>query len=160
MILAAALLAQAAVQVPVAEAPRDAANPLTRPADPARLSLVIADAARQDDPRHLCPDQSCGALYRGRFEAANVVAGLPLPASFTARIEMGSPYSSRYRLALVVEQREGAEPLVRATRGFNVRTGDACFANGELANIAWRPIGDGIAWKDGVLCVAEAAATP
>ncbi len=154
MILAAALLAQAVMQVPVESAPRDAANPLTLPADPARLSLVVATAVRQDDPQHLCPDRSCSALYRGQFKAAKVVAGLPLPTSFIARLEMGSPYASRYRLALVVEQREGAEPLVRATRGFNVRTGEACFADGELAGIAWRPTAEGIAWKAGVLCVS------
>jgi hypothetical protein len=154
-VLAALLLAQATVQVPVEVAPRDAANPLSRPAEISKLTLLIADAVKQDDPQPLCPDRQCTSLFRGEFAAAKTVAGPPMPESFTARLEMGSPFEAPYRLVLVVEQRDGAEPLVRAMRGFHYRTALACFESGELRGIEWQPQGQGISYRGQVLCVKE-----
>jgi hypothetical protein len=154
-LIAAALLAQVVVQVPVMKAPRDAGNPLSVPAEAERLTLVIAETVTQIDPIALCPDGNCTSLFQGTFKQAVVVAGLPLAETFTARIEMGSPFDQSYRAVFVVEQRDGKEALVRAMRGFHYQTQLACFDAGELRGIDWKPEGPNISYRGNVLCVKE-----
>jgi len=144
----------AAVEV-MAPAVSPVQSPLSVPADPAQLSLVIVDTVSETDPHPLCPQANCTSLFLGAYRNAAVKAGLPLAREFTARVEMGSPFITPYRMVLVVERREGAEPLVRAIRGFNNRTHEACFENGEMDGIDWQPQGEGISYKGKVLCVVE-----
>ena len=63
------LLAQS-VAVPAASDHRG--QPAPPPGAP--LTLVVADAVEQTDPRPLCEDPACTALYLGRFEHGRVLA--------------------------------------------------------------------------------------
>ena len=143
------IVAQALVNQPVtARAAEVSAAP-----DPERLSLVVAQSVSETDPQPLCDRPDCTSLFLGRYADATVLAGLPLPAAFAARVEMGSPWNMSYRLVLIVEQREGREPLVRAMTGFNRRTGEACFETPIAALSGWRPQGPGIFERYGAICV-------
>jgi hypothetical protein len=150
------LLAQLVVSVPAA-APAEAG---AVPADPDRLSLVVADTVSETDPQKLCERPDCTSLFLGRYKNGVVRAGQSLPAEFAARIEMGSPFNMPYRLALIVEQREGREPLVRAVTGFNQRTGEGCFDPRETEVLKWEPSGPGITRRRNVICVSEQPASP
>lgn len=150
MILLAALLLQD-MQV-LAHGPIAPAGP---PPVAANLSLVIADTVEQVDPQPLCAQANCTSLFLGTFRHGHVLAGQAMPAMFAARLEMGSPFLSRYRLALIVEQRPDAEPLVRAQAGFNVRTGVACFEPADVRSLGWTPSGAGISVKGDLICVKE-----
>lgn len=130
-------------------------SPLRIAPDPTQLSLVIADTGTQSDPQPLCPAEECTALFLGDFSAARTIAGVPMARQFQARLEMGSPFNQSYRLVMVIEHRGTAEPLVRATRGFDARTGLACFADGEMRGIDWHPQADDIRYQGNSLCVAE-----
>ncbi len=147
----ALFFAQAVVNLP-AYPPADA---LAAPTDPARLSIVVADTVSETDPQPLCDRADCTALFLGRYKHATVLAGPSLPGEFTARVEMGSPWITPYRLALLVEQREGREPLVRALAGFNESTNEACFDAGETNRLAWAPVGPRIVRKGGAICVQD-----
>ena len=125
------------------------------PAPGAPLTLVVADAIEQTDPRPLCADPTCTSMYLGRFENGRVLAGAALPSAFTARLEMGSPFISRYRLALIVEQRPGGESVVHAVAGFNTRTRLACFERADMDRLGWIPTGAGITANRGTICVGE-----
>lgn len=48
-----------------------------------------------------------------------------------------------YRLAMIVEQREGQEPLVRALAGFGDRSHEACFELRDTENLNWPITGQG-----------------
>jgi hypothetical protein len=145
------VLAQAAIIVPAASP----ARPFAAPADPDRLSLVIVQTVSETDPRPLCDLPNCTSLFLGRYRDAHTLAGPSLAAEFSARIEMGSPWIRPYRLALIVEQRDGDEPLVRATAGFNLSTGEGCFEAGETAALHWRPMGPGVTLKGEAICVVD-----
>lgn len=125
------------------------------PAVPERLSLVVATTVSETDPQPLCDRPNCTSLFLGRYGQAVTLAGPAVEAEFTARVEMGSPWIRPYRLALVVEQRPGAEPLVRAMTGFSLRTGQACFGADELTPLGWTPEGADIARTDGAVCVTD-----
>lgn len=144
------LLALQALSVPARSPPGTAPAPV-----PERLSLVIATAVSETDPRPLCDDPTCTSLFLGRYGAAETLAGPVTPTEFTARVEMGSPWNQRYRLALIVEQRPGQEPLVRAMTGFNSRTGQACFEAAAVRDLNWSPEGTRISRDGGGLCVSE-----
>lgn len=144
------ILAQA-VSVPAHFPPADIAPP----ADPARLSLVVAQTVSETDPQRLCEREDCGALFLGRYKEARVLAGPALEPEFTARVKMGSPWNMSYRLAMIVERREGREPLVRALAGFNDRTGEACFDSRDTDPLGWRPEGPGISARGRAICVSE-----
>jgi hypothetical protein len=150
--LSGALLAQAVMNVP-AHSP--AAAPGV-PADPARLSLVIADTVSETDPQPLCDRPDCTAMFLGRYRNATILAGPPLAAAFAARVEMGSPWNRPTRLAMIVEQRDGREMLVRAMAGFNLRTGEACFEAHDTDGLGWHPEGPGIVTRRDAICVREA----
>lgn len=147
-------LAQATVHVPTAPA-ADAPSPLDRPAEPAALSLVVAGSVAQADPQPLCAEQGCLSMFRTTWKNAQTIAGEPVREAFAARMEMGSPFISPYRLVLVVERRVGEDWLVRAARGFNTRTGEACFEDGEWDAVgpSWRPEGAAITWRRTYPCV-------
>ena len=126
------------------------------PAPGAPLTLVVADAIEQTDPRPLCADPTCTSMYLGRFENGRVLAGAALPSAFTARLEMGSPFISRYRLVLLVEQRPDGESVVHDVAGFNTRTGVACFERLDTSRLGWTPEGAGITTTPrGTVCVTE-----
>lgn len=137
-----------------------AEGPLSVPADPARLSLVEADSVAQTDPQELCGDPLCTSLFLTSWKNAATLAGTPFAQQFTARMEMGSPFNMPYRLVLVIEHRPGMEPLVRAVRGFNDRTNQACFQSGQLDGIDWHPEGERISYQGKVLCVSGADGQP
>ncbi|MFN3726772.1 MAG: hypothetical protein ACK4SZ_10760 [Allosphingosinicella sp.] len=143
------LLAQS-VAVPAVSPPR--AHPAVAPDS---LTLVVADAIEQTDPQPLCAAPDCTSMFLGRFDNARVLAGAGLPQAFTARLEMGSPYISRYRLALIVEQRPGNEAIVHDVAGFNSRTGIACFDHMDTGRLGWTPTGAGITTERGIICVTE-----
>ena len=145
------LLIAQSVMVPAASPPE---SRLSAPATDA-LTLVIADAIEQTDPRPLCGEPNCTFMFLGRFDNARVLAGPELSRSFSARLEMGSPFTSRYRLALIVERRPGGEAVVRAARGFNGRTRSACFEPADIDRLGWAPSGPGITMERGALCVTE-----
>jgi hypothetical protein len=151
--MATAFVAQAVMSVP-AHSPAVA---LSSPADPERLSLVIADTVSETDPRRLCDQPNCTSLFLGRYRDALVLAGLPLRADFTARVEMGSPFDRPYRMVMIVEQRPGQQPLVRAMRGFNQRTGEACFDAQDIDRLNWHPQGERIVTRGNVICVQASA---
>lgn len=144
------LLAQAISNAPVAS---PAAEPFPPP-DLSRLSLVVADTVSETDPKPLCSRPDCTSLFLGRYRDATVLSGLPLPADFTARVEMGPPWNMSYRIVLIVEHRDGDEPLVRAMGGYNARTGEACLELPRGSLREWRPEGRGISTRPAELCVA------
>lgn len=144
------LVAQAVVSVPAP--PRRELEP---PADPGRLSLVVADTVSETDPRPLCATRRCNSLYLARYADAVVLAGPAVERAFAARVEMGSPWNMRYRLALIVEHRDGQEPLVRAMAGFGDRSREACFEWRDTRNLGWQPSGPRIVRRDDVICVTQ-----
>lgn len=150
------LLAQAVVQMPIVSP----VEPVFPPADPAKLSLVLVQTVSETDPQPLCPQPNCSSMFLGRYKDAVTLAGPALPSEFTARIEMGSPWNMPYRLALIVEQRDGQEPLVRAETGFNVRTGEGCFEGRQTEPLNWRPVGEGFHWQHRALCLTDPAFKP
>lgn len=122
---------------------------------PDQLSLVVATTVSETDPQPLCDRPNCTSLFLGRYREAVTLAGPITPMDFVARVEMGSPWIRPYRLALIVEQRPGKEPLVRAMTGFSQRSGKACFQAGQLSGLRWSPEGPGISREAGALCVSE-----
>jgi hypothetical protein len=146
----AALLAQAVVSVPAP--PR---RELDAPVDPARLSLVVADTVSETDPQPLCANGECNSLYLARYREAVLLAGPPVEPEFTARAEMGSPWNMHYRLAIIVEHRDGQQPLVRAMAGFGDRSHEACFDLRDTRNLGWQVMGPRIVQHGEVLCITE-----
>jgi hypothetical protein len=144
------LLAAQLVAVPVA---RGGALPPV--GDPGRLSLVIADTVSETDPRALCPDRSCASLFLGKFANTEVLAGPHIASTFSARVRMGSPYNMSYRLAMIVEQREGQEPLIRDQAGFGDRSHEACFEHEDASSLGWRPVGERIVSRRNTICVKQ-----
>lgn len=147
------LLTQAILNVP-AYSPPDGLPPV---ADPGRLSLVVATTVSETDPQPLCDRPNCTSLFLGRYKDARTLAGPAVEPEFAARVEMGSPWNQSYRLMLVVEDRPGQEPLVRALTGFSRQTGQACFEPGEMERLGWSPQGPEITATDGKVCSSEAA---
>jgi len=150
------LLAQTLVQMPIVSP----VEPVFPPADPAKLSLVIVQTVSETDPIPLCAQPNCTSMFLGRYKDAVTLAGPALPAEFSARIAMGSPWDRPYRLALIVEQRDGQEPLVRAETGFNVRTGEGCFEAKDTDPLNWRPTGERVHWQRQALCLTDPAFRP
>ena len=147
------ILAQAVVSIPASPP----AEPLPAPGGADRLSLVIADTVSETDPQRLCDQPDCTSLYLGSYRNAVVLAGLPVGQEFEARIEMGSPWLRPYRLAMIVEHRDGREPLVRAVTGFHERTGEGCFETRDTDALEWAPEGPGITVRRRVICVTNQA---
>jgi hypothetical protein len=145
------LLTQAVVERPAYMPPRAAADA----PDPATLSLVFADTVDQTDPKPLCERPDCTAMYLARFKAAHTLAGPELPARFSARLEMGSPFISPYRLLLLVERRAGGEAVIRATAGVNYRTGLACLPRADTDRLGWVPVGAAVTIRNGEICAKE-----
>lgn len=144
------LLAQAVMSVPAA--PR---RELAPPTDLARLSIVVADTAGETDPKPLCRRSDCLSMFLGSYVNAVVLAGPPIGPRFKARVEMGSPFIQRYRLALIVEQRPGQEPLVRSMAGFGDSSHEACFDWRDTEGWKWEVAGPRIVKRGAVICVAE-----
>jgi hypothetical protein len=117
--------------------------------------LVVADTVSETDPQPLCGTGHCNSLYLGRYANAVILAGPPVEREFTARVEMGSPWNMRYRLALIVEHRDGGEPLVRAMAGFSDRTHEACFDGRDTRTLGWQISGPRIVRRREVICVTE-----
>lgn len=144
------LLAQALATSPAV--PRRALDP---PADHSRLSIVVADTSSQTDPQPLCDQPECNSLYLGRYENAVVLAGPPVGPEFSARVEMGSPFNMRYRIAMIVEHRDGREPLIRAMAGFGDRSREACFDWRDTEPLGWQVSGPRLTMHRKVICVSE-----
>ena len=123
--------------------------------DPASLSLVIANTVSETDPMPLCSDEACPSLFLGKFRNTEVLAGPPLPSNFSGRVRMGSSYNMSYRLAMIVEHRDGQEPLVRDQAGFGDRSHEACFEHEDAKSLGWRPAGERITLKRDIICVKE-----
>lgn len=152
----ALLLTQAVVNVPAYSPPRA----LPPAADAGRLSLVVATTVSETDPHPLCDRPNCTSLFLGRYRDARTLMGPAVDPEFGARVEMGSPWNTSYRLALIVEDRPGQERLVRAVAGFNQRTGQACFDDQETGPLNWTPEGPGVSSANGRVCVTESAGPP
>jgi hypothetical protein len=123
-----------------------------------RLSLVIAETSRQDDPKPApCgPNGACGDfLYRAEFHDARVIAGADLPKRFDARLTLHTPYIGTYVLALIVERQGDGSLLVRRQAGFNGRTGVACFDEPDEWPVDWKPDVPGLHYSRGDLCVTD-----
>lgn len=147
--IALAVLAQAVMQVPVADGP--ALPPVTT-----RYSIVVARAVRQSDPKPIdCGAASCTSWYLGNFDQSHHVAGEPLPASFDARIEMGSPFNQQYVLAMLVETLADGTRRIRAKRGFHYQTRLACFDAPDTAQLDPPPVGDRLVRQGKQICVTE-----
>lgn len=144
------MITQAVMSVPT-EA-RTAAPP---PVDLTRLSIVVADTVTETDPQPLCDRPGCLSLYRGSYANAEVLVGPPVSPAFTARVEMGSPFNTSYRVALIVEHREGREPLIRSMTGFGDRSHEACFDWRDTEGWNWNVAGPRIVKHRQVICVAE-----
>jgi hypothetical protein len=149
-VMLALLYIQAVLNVPAFSPP--GALP---PADAARLSLVIATTVSETDPQPLCDRPNCTSLFLGQYRDARTLAGPAVGPEFRARVEMGSPWNMSYTLALIVEDRPGQEPLVRAMAGFNQRTGQACFESDETRALNWAPEGSGLSQANGRICVTD-----
>lgn len=121
--------------------------------DSTRLSLVVSDTVSETDPIPLCSDDSCPSLFLGRFKNTEVLAGPPVPSNFSARVQMGSPYNKSYRLAMIVEHRDGQEPLIREQAGFSDRSQEACFEREDAKSLGWRPSGGRVLNKRDTICV-------
>lgn len=130
-------------------------DPFPQPADASSLSLVVADAVSQGDPRPLCGDPACTSLFLGRFAQARTLTGVPLATAFDARLEMGSPFDRRYRLLLIVERRASGELVVRAGAGFNARTSEACVSLADAKALDWSPAAAGVSRRGQSLCFKE-----
>ena len=124
-----------------------------------RFSLVVAETARQDDPRPApCgPTGRCdGFFYRAEWHNAKVLAGAELPKAFDARLVLHTPYISPYRLVLIVERLKDGSLLARRVAGFNGRTGIACFYRDDEWPVEWKPeLVAGVSYKSGDLCVFD-----
>lgn len=116
---------------------------------------MIADTVSETDPQPLCAQPNCRSLFLGRYRNAVVRAGLLLASDFAARIVMGSRWNMAYRLAMIVEHREGQEPLVRAVAGFGDRRREACFDPRDIEPLGWQVEGSGIVHRNRALCVTE-----
>lgn len=149
----AILLTQAVLNVPAYSPP----GALPPAADGSRLSLVVATTVSETDPQPLCDRPNCTSLFLGRYRDTRTLAGPAVDPEFSARVEMGSPWNQPYRLAIIVEERPGQDPLVRAMAGFNGRTGQACFDGREIEPLNWSPEGPGIVRADGPICVIDEA---
>ena len=149
------LLTQAILNVP-AYSPPEGLPPV---ADPGRLSLVVATTVSETDPQPLCDRPNCTSLFLGRYKDARTLAGPAVEPEFSARVEMGSPWNQPYRLMLVVEDRPGREPLVRALTAFRRQTGQACFERDELERLGWTGAPPGTTVTGTAVCVTEAPAS-
>ena len=159
-VLPAILAAVAAQSVATVPTPLACPAPLVAPATPApgSLSLVVATSGAQVDPRPApCGPNGRGGdfLYRSTFSDARIVAGAPIDPAFTARLKLHTPYSSHYRLALIVERVGDGSLLVRQQAGFNGRTGTACFGELDEWPVDWWPEGPGIERQGKSLCVVD-----
>lgn len=139
--------AQAVMSVPVTPAP--ALPPVT-----SGYSIVVARAVSQSDPIPIaCGAPDCTSWFLGRFDRAEMIAGNALPSEFLARLEMGSPFNSQYRLAMIVETLPDGGHRVRAAHGFHYATKLACFDVDETAALTPQPSGERIVRQGRQLCV-------
>lgn len=145
------MLAQAVVSVPASPS-----RELPVIVDQSTLSLVIADTVSETDPQPLCK-RDCNSLYLSTYKNAVTIAGRPVTPEFAARAEMGSPWNMSYRLALIVEHRNGREPLVRAVAGFGDQGREACFELKDTAQLNWRPESPRVTFHGRELCVTAAS---
>jgi hypothetical protein len=91
----------------------------------------------------------------GRFKNAEVLEGPQTGKSFSARVKMGSPYNMSYRLAMIVEQRDGQEPLIPDQAGFGDRSREACFEREDAKSLGWRPSNERIHYIRDTICVRQ-----
>jgi hypothetical protein len=139
--------AQAVMSVPVTPAP--ALPPVT-----SGYSIVVARAVSQSDPIPItCGEENCTSWFLGKFDQVQNVAGVPMPARFQARLEMGSPYMDQYKLAMIVEALPDGSHRVRATRGFHYQTKLACFDLNETELLSPQPVGERIVRQGRQLCI-------
>jgi hypothetical protein len=146
-VIALLAAAQAVMHVPVTPAP--ALPPMA-----SGYSIVVARAVRQSDPIPIaCGAEHCTSWFLGTFDGTRNVAGKPLPDKFAARLEMGSPFTSRYELAMIVETLADGTHRVRATHGFHYLTKLACFDVADTDKLTPPPAGERIVRQGRQLCV-------
>ena len=117
-------------------------------------SIVVARAVRQSDPIPIeCGAEFCTSWFLGKFDKVQNIAGEPLPQTFDARLEMGSPFISQYVLAMLVEILPDGTRRVRASPGFHYQTKLACFDLADTARLSPVPAGDRIVRSGKQLCV-------
>ena len=75
-----------------------------------------------------------------------------MPAEFKARLEMGSPFADKYRLAMIVETLADGTLRVRATQGFHYQTKLACFEL-DTSRLTPAPEGERLVRRGSALCV-------
>ena len=139
--------AQAVMSVPVTPAP-------ALPRVTGGYSIVVARAESQSDPIPIaCGAPDCTSWFLGRFDRAETIAGNALPSEFLARLEMGSPFNTQYRLAMIVETLPDGKHRVRAAQGFHYATKLACFDVDETAALTPQPSGERIVRQGRQICV-------
>ena len=138
--------AQAVMSVPVTPAP--ALPPMTT-----GYSIVVARAVQQSDPIPIkCGSEFCSSWFLGTFDQAENIAGAPLPREFKARLEMGSPFMGKYRLAMIVETLRDGTLRIRAAQGFHYQTKLACF-EADTSRLVPPPEGERLVRHGTALCV-------
>jgi hypothetical protein len=139
--------AQAVMSVPATPGP--VLSPVT-----SGYSIVVARAVSQSSPIPIaCGAANCTSWFLGKFDQARNIAGVPLPSTFEARIEMGSPFISRYVLAMIVENMPDGTNRVRAAQGFHYRTKLACFDRADTEKLTPQPTAERLVRSGAALCV-------
>jgi hypothetical protein len=140
------LAAAQAVIVPATPAPE--LPPVTT-----GYSIVVARAVKQTDPIPIkCGADFCTSWFLGKFDQVENVAGTPLHEKFQARLEMGSPFTDKYRLAMVVETLPDGTLRIRAAQGFHYQTKLACF-EADTSRLTPPPEGQRLVRRGSALCI-------
>jgi hypothetical protein len=141
--------AQAVMSVPATPAP--AIPPVT-----SSYSIVVARAVSQSDPIPIaCGAANCTSWFLGKFDHARTLAGAPLPAEFLARIEMGSPFISQYRLLLLIAPDADGKPRVRSAGGFHTLTNEGCLDARDTSALSPAPAGPGLFRRGRAICTID-----
>ena len=152
MIAAIVMLANMVAQ-PLPVGPKPDAFPA--PADPAALSVVVAQTVDQTDPKPICPQPYCTSLFRATFTNARTIVGPAVPEKFAARMEMGSPFNMTYTMAMLVEHLPDGSWIVRTSRGFDFQTHEACLDLVEGKAIGWTVSTPGVTRRGDEICFKE-----
>jgi hypothetical protein len=141
--------AQAVMSVPVTSAP-----PL--PPVTSGYSIVTARAVSQSDPIPIaCGAANCTSWFLGKFDHARTLAGAPLSAEFLARIEMGSPFISQYRVLLLIAPDADGKLRVRSSTGFHSRTNEGCLDAPDTDALTPPPAGPDLVKRGRVICTID-----
>jgi hypothetical protein len=141
--------AQAVMSIPVTAAP-------PRPPVTSGYSIVVARAVSQSDPIPIaCGAANCTSWFLGKFDHARTLGGALLPPEFDARLEMGSPFISQYRVLLLVAREADGTLRIRSEGGFNTRTKEACLDARDTNALTPPPAGPELVKRGRVICTID-----